>query len=250
MGKKLRNLALLGGLGAAAYMMGSKKGDSKKDVDTTADASAGRARDRLGGAGYDRGGKDTTADMSAGQAKDRLKDLNVAPAPAKKVKKVKKADAKPAVKTKVDAPTRTVNKKEEGRTASGLPREARGGGPDAEKYRDKMAKLEGDQALKPVNPEMYLGPGRLLGGLNTMAKGLAARIAKKGSDTAKTSTSRDIVPAGAGPTARFLGRGPRQEMPPQLGNVVGAKKGGMIKSSASKRGDGIAIKGKTRGRMV
>jgi hypothetical protein len=39
-------------------------------------------------------------------------------------------------------------------------------------------------------------------------------------------------------------------MPPQLGNVVGAKKGGMIKSSASKRGDGIAMKGKTRGRMV
>jgi predicted secreted protein len=85
MGKKLRNLALLGGLGAAAYMMGSKKGDSKKDVDTTADASAGRAKDRLGGAGFDRGDKDTTGDMSAGQAKDRLKDLNVAP-----VKKAKK----------------------------------------------------------------------------------------------------------------------------------------------------------------
>jgi hypothetical protein len=28
------------------------------------------------------------------------------------------------------------------------------------------------------------------------------------------------------------------------------KKGGMIKSSASKRGDGIALRGKTRGRMV
>jgi hypothetical protein len=53
-----------------------------------------------------------------------------------------------------------------------------------------MAKLEKDQALKTVNPEQYLGPGRLLGGLNTMAKGLAARMAKKGSDTAKTSTSR------------------------------------------------------------
>ena len=30
----------------------------------------------------------------------------------------------------------------------------------------------------------------------------------------------------------------------------GMKKGGMVKSSASKRADGIAIKGKTRGRMV
>jgi hypothetical protein len=35
----------------------------------------------------------------------------------------------------------------------------------------------------------------------------------------------------------------------QMSSVVGAKKGGMV-SSASKRGDGCAIKGKTRGRMV
>ena len=81
------------------------------------------------------------------------------------------------------------------------------------------------------------------------AKALARFVAaRKGSGTAKTSTSRDIVPAG--PTPRFLGRGPREEVPPQLGNVVGAKKGGMVKSSASKRGDGIALRGKTRGRMV
>jgi hypothetical protein len=32
--------------------------------------------------------------------------------------------------------------------------------------------------------------------------------------------------------------------------AMGKKKGGLIKSSASKRADGIAIKGKTRGRMV
>jgi heme oxygenase len=31
---------------------------------------------------------------------------------------------------------------------------------------------------------------------------------------------------------------------------MGLKKGGMVKSSASKRADGIAIKGKTKGRMV
>jgi hypothetical protein len=35
----------------------------------------------------------------------------------------------------------------------------------------------------------------------------------------------------------------------KMSDVVGAKKGGMV-SSASKRGDGCAIKGKTRGRMV
>jgi hypothetical protein len=32
--------------------------------------------------------------------------------------------------------------------------------------------------------------------------------------------------------------------------VAGMKKGGVVKSSASKRADGIAIKGKTKGRMV
>jgi hypothetical protein len=30
----------------------------------------------------------------------------------------------------------------------------------------------------------------------------------------------------------------------------GMKKGGIVKSSASKRADGVAIKGKTKGRMV
>jgi hypothetical protein len=241
MGKKLRNLALLGGLGAAAMMMGRKKDDS---ISESKEDKERDARER-----FVSGPLRATESKEDRERDAREKAVSGAVKP-RKVDDKKKADAKPAVKTKVDAPTRTVTKKEEGETASGLPREARGGGPDAEKYRDKMAKLEKDQALKTVNPEQYLGPGRLLGGLNTMAKGLAAKLAKKGSDTAKTSTSRDIVPAGAGPTARFLGRGPRQEMPPQLGNVVGAKKGGMIKSSASKRGDGIAMKGKTRGRMV
>jgi hypothetical protein len=36
----------------------------------------------------------------------------------------------------------------------------------------------------------------------------------------------------------------------KMSDVVGAKKGGMVKSSASKRADGCATKGKTRGRMV
>jgi hypothetical protein len=38
MGKKLRNLALLGGLGAAAYMMGRKKDDSKVSLKRTRSA--------------------------------------------------------------------------------------------------------------------------------------------------------------------------------------------------------------------
>jgi hypothetical protein len=36
----------------------------------------------------------------------------------------------------------------------------------------------------------------------------------------------------------------------EAGEPVGMKKGGSVKSSASKRADGIAIRGKTKGRMV
>jgi hypothetical protein len=34
-----------------------------------------------------------------------------------------------------------------------------------------------------------------------------------------------------------------------LGKKLGMKKGGMVKSSASKRADGIAVKGKTKGKI-
>lgn len=238
MGKKLRNLALLGGLGAAAYAMSRKKDDPKSESKEDKERDA---REKF----ISR--SSTTTESKEDRERDaREKAVSGAVKPRKAP--VKKDDDKPAVVAK--APTRTVTKKEEGKTASGLPREARGGGSDADKYREKMARLEKEQALKTVNPELALGPGKLLGGANAAAKALARFVAaaRKGSGTAKTSTSRDIVPAG--PTPRFLGRGPREEVPPQLGNIVGAKKGGMVKSSASKRADGIAMKGKTRGRIV
>ena len=41
------------------------------------------------------------------------------------------------------------------------------------------------------------------------------------------------------------------KLPTEVRNKMGyMKKGGQVKSSASKRADGIATKGKTRGRMV
>jgi hypothetical protein len=241
MAKRLRNLALLGGLGAAAMMMGRKKDGAKDDVDTTADASAGQAKDRLGAAGLDRGDKDTTGDMSAGQAKDRLKDLEkVAP---KKPRKA--ADDKPAAR----APTR-----DEGRTASGLPREARGvagsgdtGTETEAQYRARMEQLQKDQALGAVRPEEYLGPVKALRGLHNLAK----MVTKGRGATEGATTGREVAETAA--QARFLGRGPRQEMPARLSNQpprLGMKKGGVVKSSASKRADGCAIRGKTRGRMV
>lgn len=42
----------------------------------------------------------------------------------------------------------------------------------------------------------------------------------------------------------------RAGMPPGLRRMMGMKKGGSVKSSASRRADGIATKGKTKGRMI
>jgi hypothetical protein len=58
------------------------------------------------------------------------------------------------------------------------------------------------------------------------------------SDAPKNERVRKLGVFGA------MGKNPRPANPSMF------KKGGMVKSSASKRADGIAMKGKTRGRMV
>ena len=67
MSKKLRNLALLGGLGAAAAMAMRGKGKDEESKDTTGDASAGMAKDRLS----DFRGKSGEADQDIGPAVKR-----------------------------------------------------------------------------------------------------------------------------------------------------------------------------------
>ena len=128
---------------------------------------------------------------------------------------LKRRDGKPAerveAKDKNKAPTR-----EEGRTASGLPREARGIGPG----RPKDVSTAG--AIQAANQGIPPTPA---GSTNI--------------PTTRSPTS----PAGAS------GRDPsRYGKPVRLDELF--KKGGSVKSSASKRADGIAVKGKTRGRMV
>lgn len=65
--KALRNLALLGGLGAAAAMAMRGKGKDEDSKDTTGDASAGMAKDRLS----DFRGKSGEADQDIGPAVKR-----------------------------------------------------------------------------------------------------------------------------------------------------------------------------------
>jgi hypothetical protein len=123
-----------------------------------------------------------------------------------------KADAEPVTK----APTRTVTK-EEGKTASGLPREARGVGPGRPKDVSTAGAISAANQGIPPTPDKE-----------------STNI-----PSARSSTS----PAGAS------GRDPsRYGKPVKFDELF--KKGGSVKSSASKRGDGIALRGKTRGRMV
>ena len=196
MGKKLRNLALLGGLGAAAYMMGSKKGESKTESKEDRERDA---REKF----ISRSSK-TTESKEDTERDAREKAVSGAVKP-------RKADAEPAAVTKSKTPTR-----EEGRTASGLPREARGVGPG----RPKDVSTAG--AIQAANQGIPPTPA---GSTNI--------------PTTRSPTS----PAGAS------GRDPsRYGKPVRLDELF--KKGGSVKSSASKRADGIAVKGKTRGRMV
>ena len=195
MGKKLRNLALLGGLGAAAYMMGSKKGESKTESKEDRERDA---REKF----ISRSSK-TTESKEDTERDAREKAVSGAVKP-------RKADAEPAAVTKSKTPTR-----EEGRTASGLPREARGVGPG----RPKDVSTAG--AIQAANQGIPPTPA---GSTNI--------------PTTRSPTS----PAGAS------GRDPsRYGKPVRLDEL---KKGGMVKSSASKRADGIAKKGKTKGRFV
>jgi len=104
--------------------------------------------------------------------------------------------------------------------------------------KDRMAELEKKQALINVSPEDYI-PG----------VGMVKGVLKKGLTSLMKPRMKTYSPA------EF------EAMTPKLGREnlkLGMKKGGSVKkmasggkvSSASKRADGCAIKGKTRGRMV
>ena len=103
---------------------------------------------------------------------------------------------------------------------------------------DRLAALEKKQALINVSPEDYIPGVGMVKGL--LKKGLT-RLMKPGMKTYTPSEYEAMVPK--------LGRENLK---------LGMKKGGTVKkmasggkvSSASKRADGCAIKGKTRGRMV
>jgi hypothetical protein len=199
MSKKLRNLALLGGLGAAAAMAMRSKGKEEESKDTTGDASAGMAKDRLS----DFRGKSGEADRDVGAAVKR------ATAPAAKPAAPAAKPAAPAAKPA--APSRMTGGK------SG----------DA----DKDINIP-DRAKSPATTRQ----GRRI-----------AEISETFSNPAGSPDTKPRVIGSYGDAARSattLGFST-----PNRVERRGYKSGGSV-GSASKRADGIAIKGKTKGRMI
>jgi hypothetical protein len=117
--------------------------------------------------------------------------------------------------------------------------------------KQRQARMAKEQALETVSPESSLIGGLGLRAMKMLAQGLAGRqAAKEAAKTMGRRMEKDITPR-----------------PPQLTNEplkigreslkLGMKKGGAVKkmasggsvSSASKRADGIAQRGKTKGRI-
>jgi hypothetical protein len=205
MSKKLRNLALLGGLGAAAAMAMRGKGKDEESKDTTGDASAGMAKDRL--SDYRGKSGDVNKDIGA-SVKRATAPAAPAAAPAQRTTSTQDADAKKAAKY--------ADQYNRDRAAS--------------LQADKLKRLEKEQALGRVAPEEYIGPGGALKMMSNVARGMAGRNSLRTiSQPALTNETRKLT-----------------NEPLKLTNM---KKGGMV-GAASRRADGCATKGKTRGKMI
>ena len=210
--KNLGKLALLGGAALlASRMMGGKEGKKDKDMPTETGAGAGEARDRLGGIGLDRGDMDTSGDASAGMARDRLADLE-------------RAGATTRTRTRASAPTRAAVSSR----ASEVPPPMSTTSPASMTGKERASEMARIQAR---------------GGRDRLGESAAGRMIQRGMNRLGSIGSGSSEMGDEG----------------MVGDVVGAKRGGSIKakakakpkmSSASKRADGCATKGKTRGRMI
>ena len=209
---KRKNLGKLALLGGAALLASRMMGgkEGKKDKDMPTETGAG-----------------------AGEARDRLGgigldrgDMDMSGDASAGMARDRLADLE---KAGVRSPTRAAQRAE-GATASGMPREARGVGtsPATMTAKERASEMARIQAR---------------GGRDRLGESAAGRMIQRGMNRLGSigSGSNEMGDEG------------------MVGDVVGAKRGGSIKakakakpkmSSASKRADGCAQRGKTKGRMV
>ena len=106
------------------------------------------------------------------------------------------------------------------------------------KYEPTSSSARGYRGSKPGSARV--GSGRYDDPTSTYGERVTAPFRKLG-DIFGLRREEDVM--------RRMGVG-REEARSRLGRVEGMKRGGMVKSSASRRADGIAKKGKTRGKIV
>lgn len=216
MAKNLKTLAALGGLGAAAYLAG-KMGKKDEDMDTTADASAGQAKDRLG---KDQSNYDELANM------DRTKAARQGKASKDYGKSMMKKAAPKAATPSAATPSAATP----GRRA-----------PSAKEVPTPSVNLrDSSSAPSALRPGAKAVVERTPGEFDRM-------MAQKKLDAEKDRLFREGMRGG-------------DEEGANMSDVMGAKRGGKIKAkkyagggsvgSASRRADGCAMRGKTKGRMV
>jgi hypothetical protein len=236
-----KELAGLAALGALAMMANRSKKGADRDTDTGVDVQPSYAtRDPLEAANSSQDAMDIRDSLTRG-----------APGTSETIK--------PTV-TSPRMKTPAVRKPMTGSGSGGGRGPAAG---EAEAYRQKQydeanaraktpegraerERMESSQALEAVRPEEAMIGG---GGLKTvaaMARGLANR--KGAAKLAEYSTpqigmSRPMLPR----PGQTYGEG--FVMNRKNGGAIKMAKGGMARSSASSRGDGIASRGKTKGRM-
>lgn len=203
MAKRLRNVALLGGAALLASKMLGRKKDETPRMESKEDQERDRREAALAGP---------------------LRALAATPTVEPKAEPKKAA---PARRAPAEAPGISM---EEGRSAIGLPREARG---------RTAGVMEGASASGLPREARGIGvmEGATASGLPREARGVTRGDVPGSQVFAQVNADRIARQRREAEEERFMS-GERM------------KKGGVVKSSASKRADGIATKGKTRGRMI
>lgn len=210
MAKRLRNVALLGGAALlASKMLGGKKGEAAARTESKEDQERDRREEALAGP---------------------LRAL----APAAKAEPKPEA-RKPVARKAAPAEAPGISA-DEGRTAIGLPREARG---------RSSGVMEGATAsgLPREARGVSVAEGMTASGMPREARGVTRGDVPGSQVFAQINADRSARMRRAAEEEQYMSGRMKK------GGAVKMQSGGMV-GKASKRADGIATKGKTRGRII
>lgn len=125
-----------------------------------------------------------------------------------------------------------------------------------EEVDDATAEVAADLLAKPLMGPRYMIPRDMKqmaedeGYINLTDTGARRKADKQDAEEAKRGSSQRLVRTGYGGGIKTGDGGDLKFGSDDPQAMMGMKKGGKVKSGASSRGDGIATRGKTKGRFV